>query len=875
MGVYPSVNGRLREAMENRPGNYILPFFWQHGESAALLREGMEKIRESGIGAVCVESRPHPDFLGEKWWRDMDVVMAEAKRLEMRVWVLDDAHFPSGACNGRITDDSPYGKDYLTHVSSDAAGPLKGHAFMVRLAPGERLLAVVMGRRDKAAPDALTDVRDLTDRVCAGKVYADIPEGIWSVTVLKTTRRGTGRKNYINTLDRAAVRFFIDTVYEPHYARYGADFGSTFAGFFSDEPEIGNGSAEHGHHLRAGQSDINLPWSRELEEELKSAWGSAFAPRLASLFADIRDMPPGYTAANRLLFTDRVARLYGKNFCGQIGAWCRERGAEYIGHVIEDDGRHAELGLGTAHYFRALWGQDMAGIDVVLQQLRPEMDDFPFRTVGGVNTYNGEFFHYGLALLGTSLARIDPKKKGRTVCEVFGAYGWAEGLRGMKWILDHMMASGVNHFVPHAFTMKDFPDPDCPPHFYARGNNPQYPYFRYLMEYALRVCHLISGGRARYGAAVLYTAEQEWAGDTVQFEKAAKELIRAQIPPVVLPADFLAEAEMEDGRLYLDKSGDRADPAASVSALVVPSSAHLPLPAALAVERAARAGVHVVVFGGSVPDILDEEGGRRCFPEGLLERAGEGELAQALRRGGIFEITSPVGAEKLRFLSYVRGEAEYRLFFNGSSRERVDAQAAFSADMTGAFWYDPWTNELSPCGGGHTVALRLAPSEMRILILPRGQAAAGLPPSRMRARGRQALLPGDIWRISLKEAGEGKFVPIGETKLCDLSHPDRFPYFSGTVRYETRFDLPAEAEGDILLDLGEAHETAEVFLNGISAGVRVSPPYRFHIGSLIRPGENRLEILIVNTLVHRLRDELSMTLPMDPSGLLGPVRLLF
>ena len=32
----------------------------------------------------------------------------------------------------------------------------------------------------------------------------------------------------------------LDTVYEPHYAHYAAEFGQTIAGFFSDEPELGN-----------------------------------------------------------------------------------------------------------------------------------------------------------------------------------------------------------------------------------------------------------------------------------------------------------------------------------------------------------------------------------------------------------------------------------------------------------------------------------------------------------------------------------------------------------------------------------------------------------------------------------------------------------
>ena len=66
---------RLCEVLEEKGGNYILPFMWQHGEEEALLREGVKKIRESGIRALCMESRPHPDFVGKLWWRDMDIIM--------------------------------------------------------------------------------------------------------------------------------------------------------------------------------------------------------------------------------------------------------------------------------------------------------------------------------------------------------------------------------------------------------------------------------------------------------------------------------------------------------------------------------------------------------------------------------------------------------------------------------------------------------------------------------------------------------------------------------------------------------------------------------------------------------------------------------
>ena len=79
---------------------YIFPFFWLHGEEEEKLREYVNVIADANCGALCVESRPHPDFCGEKWWKDMDVIIDEAKKWDMKNWILDDSHFPTGFANG-------------------------------------------------------------------------------------------------------------------------------------------------------------------------------------------------------------------------------------------------------------------------------------------------------------------------------------------------------------------------------------------------------------------------------------------------------------------------------------------------------------------------------------------------------------------------------------------------------------------------------------------------------------------------------------------------------------------------------------------------------------------------------------------------------
>ena len=81
------MDSRLREVMEGKESNYLLPFFWQHNDRHDKLAERVEKIYESGARAFCVESRPHEYFCEQPWWDDMDLILSEAHKRGMQVWI--------------------------------------------------------------------------------------------------------------------------------------------------------------------------------------------------------------------------------------------------------------------------------------------------------------------------------------------------------------------------------------------------------------------------------------------------------------------------------------------------------------------------------------------------------------------------------------------------------------------------------------------------------------------------------------------------------------------------------------------------------------------------------------------------------------------
>jgi hypothetical protein len=82
-----------------------------------------------------------------------------------------------------------------------------------------------------------------------------------------------------------------------------------------------------------------------------------------------------------------------------------------------------------------------------------------------------------------------------------------------------------------------------------------------------------------------------------------------------------------------------------------------------------------------------------------------------------------------------------------------------------------------------------------------------------------------------------------------------------------------QAAASLVLDLGRVVATAEVRVNGKLSGIRVAPPWTVDVSRQLRAGENRIEVLVYNTLANhyltiptRYRGDLT-------SGLLGPVAL--
>jgi hypothetical protein len=880
---------RLAEVLNKKEENHIFPLFWQHGEDEATLRTYMEKISASGIRAVCLEARPHPEFLKEKWWKDFDVILEEAKKREMKIWILDDAHFPTGYAAGAIRERYPqYRKRFLKLHQLDFVGPCKHGQAIISYAfddVQDHLEGVYLARKQDFETIDPETISDITANVRNNQVVSfDLQEGEWKLLVLVSTFKGgeAQTEDYLNPIVPEATDVLLETVYEPHYAYYKDEFGKTILGFFSDEPRFGN---MHGPMGSIGRYPMVLPWREDLAQLLSEriAKGTDCRRYLPLLFVN------GGEQAHQIRYhyMDLVSDLYAEHFSGRIGAWCQAHGVSYIGHTIEDNNAHARLGYGAGHFFKAMKGQSMAGIDVVLHQLMPGMDRGRNKAMTSMG-WDGEFFHYVLGKLGSSLGHLDPKKQGRVMCEVFGAYGWSEGNRLMKWITDYMLVRGINEFCPHGFDPKEYPDPDCPPHFFANGHNPQFADFRILMEYMNRLSHLLSGGVHRAMVAVLYHGEAEWSGDYMLMQKPCAELTRNQIDFDILPQQALVETALVKNngiqvrlQVYRELFG----------ALIVPYAEALPAGCIRKLCDLSRQNVPIFIL-----DDLPVRSSEGVDVSAELKELGEraivltvGQLISRLRALGVYEVKAASYEPYLRYYHYEQPDGHILMVTNEAPSGVICTE--LEVPFTGTVYrYDAFENKLyevpSETYRGNHLQIELSAYESAVYCWGKtgeqqkldGQNATEQPEISAaqivhavqmagREQAKEQRLEGPF-KVSFAEAGnsDGFTGEMTLEQLVPIQQLAGREDFAGVIRYETIFRLDGMT-GHTEIELDTVYEGARVSVNGRKAQVKICPPYVFDVTEAVQEGENKLVIEATTTLGRAQKDWLSQFLLLEPIGI--------
>ena len=115
----------------------------------------------------------------------------------------------------------------------------------------------------------------------------------------------------------------------------------------------------------------------------------------------------------------------------------------------------------------------------------------------------------------------------------------------------------------------------------------------------------------------------------------------------------------------------------------------------------------------------------------------------------------------------------------------------------------------------------------------------------------------------------------GLMEAGDWSKNGALLHYSGGMYYRRNINLTeTDIARGVELDLGKVVSSCEIKVNGQSAGILIHSPFKTDITPYLRPGENRIEILVYSTLANHYQTIPSLYKGDPEAGLIGQVQLL-
>lgn len=489
----------------------------------------------------------------------------------------------------------------------------------------------------------------------------------------------------------------------------------------------------------------------------------------------------------------------------------------------------------------------------------------------------------------------------------------------MKPLADAALALGVNRFDVLAYVHQPWGDDRKPgvtePRFYLpyQRNNTWWDEGAGFWATLGRSAYVLQQGRPV--ADLLYDL-----GDDTPLKIATWRM--RPVPPAGYDYDvcgdevLLTRTAVRDGRIVLPDG-------MSYRVLVLAGGDRMTVAAARKLEALVRAGA--VVLGpvkpvgtpsladgaggdAAVRQVADELWGPDPLPAAGSHPFGAGRVvwgqapAAVLAGLGIVpDFVPAAGADPLAVLYAHRATPTQDFYFVANHRaEGVTLHARFRITGREPRVWDPQTGAIAvpaewhPTADARTeVTLPLEPQASVFVVFDRAGAAPPAPVASARRIEEDPVLQtlDGGWDVSFSPRWGGpahvRFAAL--TPWNEAAAPGIRDY-SGAAVYRKTFDAAVVPAGHrVWLDLGDVAVLASVRLNERDLGTVWQRPFAVDVTSALRPGENELEVRVVNTWVNRLIADaglppdrrLTWTTdnpyhPRDPrqtSGLLGPVRL--
>jgi len=713
-----------------------------------------------------------------------------------------------------------------------------------------------------------------------GTLRWQVPEGAWHIFVFRQipTRQpvigaaGTGPQLVLDHLNKAAFEAHAARVGAPLVSAVGPDAGSSLRAIFCDSLEL----------------QQYVFWSDDFLQQFKKRRGYDLTPYLAILrqpgYNDFYFSHPGglplFDVADggdaiRRDYWKTVSELIFEGFYHPFDQWAQQ---------------HNLLSRVQAH------GAPADLLKVYGDASIPETEQLDGNnSVNFMKLASSAGYDYGRRLVSSESF-------------VFRGNPYLTTPESIKANTDKLAISGVNEIIYHGFPY-DFDDGTKGVGWFPfqgqfssqiNEHNPIWPFIGTVNQYITRIQYVAQTGKSDLQVALFRSAlNEEDTGPTPAtgvvndpFPAIEENLTAAGYSFGFVNDDVLTGSIVNSGKLITKSGGQYA-------ALLIPKETNASPETIAALKSLANDHVPIVFvdgFPGENVSFLDRAQQTERITAALKNLAQSPSVIQVADKATMIARLGTIVRPQLQFTSgpilpFVKktiGATRFYLLTNPTGKP-TDTIVAFAEQASPRLW-DPWTGKVGSIGftrqnASVTIEVALPPFGSKLIAFNASHTNASSSLIMHEAK-RQTV--GDAgWTINAvgsSEKGIGIEEHLTMVELTDWLNEPALKTFSGRATYSTHISVSAEdlkSAKEILLDLGQVKDAADVKVNGVAAGTLVVHPFSVDVRPLLHAGDNEIQVMVANSLTNFVSTIQFPKNPVNPmahyppisAGLLGPVIL--
>ncbi|MBI1343320.1 MAG: glycoside hydrolase [Terrimonas sp.] len=735
------------------------------------------------------------------------------------------------------------------------------------------------------------EIVELTSKVDKeGNLQWEVPEGEWSILRIGytctvshvSTSSGDWQGNVLDYMSKAAFDFYWNDVVGPIFKAAGDHVGTTLKYMETDSWECGG-----------------MNWTDNFSEEFQHYRGydlKNYLPIVAGYIIDDIKNSNAFLADFRKTLGDLVAYNHYARF--------QEYAHKYnMGILPESAGPHAGPMDGIKNYGFS---------DIVMSEFWSPSQHRPLP--------ENRFF----LKQASSAAHIYGKKI--VGAESFTSIGshWKDELwHDQKSAFDHEICAGLNRMYFHTFTSSPS-EMGLPGQEYFAGThiNPQVTWWKQsgpFIDYLHRIQSIVQQGK--FVADVLY-----YYGDHVPNIFPYKNADPAGVMPGfdydVTDETVFLQLQMKEGKIVVPGGME-------YRVLVLPDHKVLSLAVLEKVESLLNQGAHIIGYKPErLVSLAGGEKDQKRFHEladkiwgNEISAKGEKKFNKGLLCWGIaardyllskdipadFNILENDSKTDFDYIHYTLGKSDI-YFITNQTTERKEINCVFRVAGKEPELWDALSGVTRKAfafiqkNGLTTVPLSLEPYGAILVVFNNriNRNTQGTANSNYLKYKKIQEIKGE-WTVNFDPKWGGPAsVIFPELTDWTLHANEGIKYYSGTAVYNKKFNVSFEPQKDekYFLQLESVKDVgiAEIKINGKNKGIVWTAPFRVEISNELQKGENTLEIKVINSwynrvagdeifpdkkhythtnivLINDFRGRPRKEIPLEPSGLLGPVTL--